>query len=161
MVTEKKKEVLINKFAIEDSYIFKYAINLPYFLKNAYGINNMYKKLVYKKLERIQKLDTVHSDLFFSTTTKFFRLYIPVNKDMRYRYYAHLYYLFYIKLYRSYRQILGLPSHGQRTRSNANTSFRNNTELKRLVVIKAWQSYPFLTKTYAMTAALAELSNKL
>ena len=38
---------------------------------------------------------------------------------------------------------------------------RCNYELRRIFAIKSWQAYPFLTKTYALTAALAELSNKL
>ena len=110
-----KKDNLIIKFAHEDGYVIKYANKLPYFLKSNYGLSSLYKKLIFTKIERLRIIGTVDPAHFAAVDLKFFRFYIPNNKDLRYRYYAHLYFLFFIKVRRAYRHLLGLPTKGQRT----------------------------------------------
>lgn len=158
---KKKKDVLIPKFVLEDGYIMKSTADLNLFVKKTYGLNLYFKNYFYKRFEVLKTFNLVNNDVFEKILLKFFRFMIPQNKDFRYRYYAHLFFLYHLRKYKSYRHILCLPARGQRTWSNANTPLRRNVELRRIFAVKAWQSYPFLTRTYSLTAALAELSNKL
>ena len=161
VMEKKKKEVLAIKYIVHDATVIKSLNNLDLFLKKNYGIKNYFKFFVLKRFESKKQLNHVDAELYSFIILKYFRRLLPQNKDIRYRYYAHLYLLYHIRLYKAYRQLMGLPSRGQRTWSNANGPKLRNFELRRIFSIKAWQAYPFLTKTYAVTAALAELSNKL
>lgn len=115
MVTEKKKNVIVPKFIMEDGYIVKGGPKLNVFLKNVYGFNRLFFNFIMRRFEFKKNLTCVHMELFDKMYIKYFRYHLPQNKDFRYRYYAHLYLMFNLKLYKAYRQIMGLPSRGQRT----------------------------------------------
>lgn len=116
MVTEKKiRNFLIPKFLPSDAYISKNCLNLDFFLKKIYGLNNLYKNILKKQMESTFLITPVSTELYIKLIIRYFRFYIPKNKDFRYRYYAHLYFIFFIRLYKSYRHLLNLPVRGQRT----------------------------------------------
>lgn len=138
MVTEKKKkDFLVPKFAMDDGYVSRNTSNLKGFIKTVYGLNLQFYSIIFKKFERLKGLGGIEKDLMDKVPLKYFRMFIIHNKDFRYRYYAHLYFIMSLKIYRFYRHIRGLPSRGQRTWSNANTPFRQNTEIKKLFAIQA------------------------
>lgn len=112
---KKKKEVLVAKYVVHDGAVVKSQTDLNSFLKKNYGFNNCFKLFVLKRFEAKKILLQVDSELYSFAILRYFRKLLPQNKDLRYRYYAHLYFLYHVKLYRAYRQIMGLPSHGQRT----------------------------------------------
>jgi len=43
--------------------------------------------------------------------------------------------LYLVKSYRGLRQAVGKPSRGQRTRSNANTSYKNSNNIKDFIAV--------------------------
>jgi ribosomal protein S13 len=116
MLIKKKKELLIPKFIVEDGYILYYSAPVfNSFIKKTYGFNFFFKNFIYKRFEILKNFNVVNLDMYGKNTLRFFRYYLPRNKDFRYRYYLHLYFLYHIKLYRGYRHIMGLPTRGQRT----------------------------------------------
>lgn len=123
-----------------------------------YGFGRYKSNFFFKRVECFFKKTIIvkHDQLLM---VRLLRSFLPRNKDIKFRYDAHLYYLFFIKTYRALRHLLGLPVRGQRTWSNANNQKIVNISLKKLFANRAWKTYPFLTKTYANTAALAEYSN--
>ena len=112
---KKKKEILTIKYIVHDGAVVKSQNNLDFFFKKNYGFNRFFKTFILKRFESKKMLSQVDSELYSFVILKYFRRLLPQNKDMRYRYYAHLYFLYHVKLYKSYRQLMGLPSHGQRT----------------------------------------------
>jgi ribosomal protein S13 len=116
MIIKKKKEVLIPKFIYEDNYISYYTAPIfNTFLKKIYGFGFFFKKFMYKRFEIFKNFNFVNLKIYEKAALRYFRFYLPKNKDYRYRYYAHLFFLYYIQLYKGFRQIIGLPSRGQRT----------------------------------------------
>ncbi len=100
---------------MHDGAVMKSQNDFNMFLKKNYGFNNNFKFFVFKRFECKKSLLHIDAELFSFAILRYFRRLLPQNKDLRYRYYAHLYFLYHIKLYKAYRQLMGLPSHGQRT----------------------------------------------
>lgn len=55
---------------------------------------------------------------------------IPNNKNLKKKRLVNIYFLDFISSYRGYRHSFGLPVHGQRTWTNANTTFNSNSLLR-------------------------------
>ena len=55
---------------------------------------------------------------------------IPNNKNLKKKRLVNIYFLDFISSYRGYRHSFGLPVHGQRTWTNANTTFKSNSLLR-------------------------------
>jgi ribosomal protein S13 len=55
---------------------------------------------------------------------------IPNNKNLKKKRLVNIYFLDFISSYRGYRHSFGLPVHGQRTWTNANTAFNSNSLLR-------------------------------
>jgi ribosomal protein S13 len=116
MLIKKKIEALTPKYIIDDNFIiYSSAPVFNTFIKKTYGFNLFFKKFIYKRFEILKNFNVVNLDFYGKNTLRYFRYFLPKNKDYRYRYYAHLYFLFHNKLYRGYRHIMGLPTRGQRT----------------------------------------------
>lgn len=128
--------------------------------KSVYGFGLFHRSFFYKRFEKLKSVP-VEGFLIKSAARKVFRSFIPYNRSLKLRSQIHLYRYYNIKTARALRGLLFLPMRGQRTRSNANTVKKANNFLRNVFILKAWQKYPFLTKTYATTAALAEYNNRI
>lgn len=154
-----KSKQLPQQKNITYDYIFSTKCkSIPQTCDIIYGFGRYKSNCFFKRIECFFKKTIIFKHEQF-TIIRLLRSFLPRGKDVKFRYNAHLYYLYFIKTYRALRHLLGLPVRGQRTWSNANNQKLVNVDLKKLFASRAWKTYPFLTKTYSNTAALAEYSN--
>ena len=157
---EPKELTLSSKRSLDRQLLARYRF-LKNFYKNIYGFGFHRLSIFRSRFEKKKIQSVIDKPVHKLIILKLIRSFLPYNKDIRRRRQAFLCRQFILKTYRSFRHLAGLPVRGQRTWSNANTVKRSNVELRQIFAARAWKKYPFLTKTYANTAALAEFSNFL
>ncbi len=109
-----------------------YNFKLTDFLeKTLFGFKLNYINLLEKRLEvlSIFNLDHYKNSKWFILLNILDNL-IPENKNLKKKLLINIYFLDYINCYRGYRHTFGLPVNGQRTWTNANSTFKSNTMLR-------------------------------
>lgn len=87
--------------------------------------------------------------------------FIPNNKSIKERYLLNIFFLDLIVSYRGWRHSRGLPVRGQRTWTNAWTTYRANLTLREHKIVIAKKLYGSLPLDSLSTAYLAEQTNLL
>ena len=92
---------------------------------------------------------------------KSLNIIIPNNKSIKNRYLLNIFFLDLIVSYRGWRHSRGLPVRGQRTWTNAWTTYKSNLTLREHKIIIARKLYGSLPLDSLSTAYLAEQTNLL
>ena len=127
-----------------------------------YGFGNTYKK---KFCQRLEIFDTYNFNILnadkWVILLKFLNYFIPKNKSFKDKLILNVFFLDLIISYRGWRHSKGLPVRGQRTWTNAWTSYRNNLILREYKVIIAKKLYGNISLENLNVTYLAEQINLL
>ena len=109
-----------------------YNFKLTDFLeKTLYGFNKNYINFFEKRLEILCNFNIeFYKNSKWLILLNLFDNFIPENKNLKKRLLINIYFLDSIGSYRGYRHTFGLPVNGQRSWTNANSTFKSNTLLR-------------------------------
>lgn len=112
--SKKKNETLdLKLFLTNKLFLSKYKTSTDA-IKYIYGLGSFYIVYLKKRFEKVNKI-YFSSKYNIILAIRILRTFLPLNKDLKFRLYAHLYFFFLIKNYRALRHLQGLPVRGQRT----------------------------------------------
>ena len=132
------------------------------FKDQLYGLDSTSVKVFEKRIESFKNFSfsQLHSYkwiILLNTLNKI----IPFKKSIRDRYLLNIFYLDLIVSYRGWRHSRGLPVRGQRTWTNAWTSYRSNLVLREYKIVIAKRLYGSLPLDNLSVTYLAEQTNLL
>lgn len=106
-------------------------LSLTLFFKHPlnFGIRNMYGLNFFKRFEKVNDFNILNMKNKH-LINYFFNNIIPEAGSFKNRYFIHIYSQSFMNCYKSWRQLKGLPSNGQRSWSNGWTPTRNNNLLR-------------------------------
>lgn len=133
--------------------------NLMLILLACKGFKRSLLRTVKTRLEFINYDTLYQKDIHFAVLKPLVKNLIPSNAIYESRYILNIYLLDLLTKYKGWRHSRGLPVHGQRTWSNAWTSYKLNNLLKQLRVKKGKKMYGNLPVSEIYTAQLAEQVN--
>lgn len=134
--------------------------SLYYNITSSYGLNKNASKYVESRLElnihkSIKKLDKQEWELFLETIY----LIVPYKCNVVKRLTFNIYMLDVISSYRGWRHYRGLPVRGQRTWSNAWSSYKSNWIMRNFKLLAAKSSYSGVPIKDVKVASIAEHVN--
>lgn len=133
-----------------------------FFLKTSAGVNancfNYFKKRFETFNKPLRSGYEFKSDLIL---LKFLKIYFPDGLYFLNKVNSHIFFLDLITCYRGWRHLKGLPCRGQRTWSNAWTSYRSNTWLRQFKFQLGKDFYDKLGGPEHKVALLSEYTNYL
>ena len=144
--------VFYSSFSISD-FFFKYS---------TFGFSQKLQQLLFLRLEN--RVDIKFKDMDTSKTIVIYKILnstVPDNKDLRRRSTFNIFMLDLINSYRGLRHAFGLPARGQRTWSNAWSSYRSNLTLRQFKIRLSKRLYTSITINELNIAYLAETINNL
>ena len=99
--------------------------------KNIDGFKNNYINFFEQRLEISKKFNiNLYKNSKWFILLNLLDVLIPENKSLKKRLLINTYFLNFIESYRGYRHSFGLPVRGQRTWTNANSTFQSNLMLR-------------------------------
>lgn len=104
-------------------------------LNKFFGTKNYYLKTFKKRFEYLNfffELDAKKEDSFIYDFFLFLNFSVPLRLNINLKYKIHILYLNIIFCYKGWRHLKGLPVRGQRTWTNAWSTFRSNIVLRDL-----------------------------
>lgn len=127
-----------------------------------FGLNSNFIKLFSERAEilDITKFESTYSYKWL-VFLKLLNNLVPLNKSINDRYLLNIFFLDLIVSYRGWRHSRGLPVRGQRTWTNAWTTYRSNLTLREHKIVIAKKLYGSLPLDNLSTAYLAEQTNLL
>lgn len=127
-----------------------------------FGMNNFF---IIKIKERLEILDTFNFTVLnadkWVVLLKILNQFIPQNKSVKDRLLLNIFFLDLIISYRGWRHSKGLPVRGQRTWTNAWTTYKNNLILREYKIIVAKRLYGNIPLDNLNVTYLAEQINLL
>lgn len=144
--------VFYSSFSISD-FFFKYS---------TFGFSQKLQQLLFLRSE--SRVDKKFKDMSTSKTITVYKILnsiVPDNKDLKRRGVFNIFMLDLINSYRGLRHAFGLPARGQRTWSNAWSSYRSNLTLRQFKIRLSKRLYTSITINELNIAYLAETINNL
>jgi hypothetical protein len=130
--------------------------------KNSFGFNWYFFKILEKRLEFFIKFNIINYPLsHWLAFIKHIMLFIPINKTFKKRRLVNIYFLDLISSYRGWRHSRGLPVRGQRTWTNAWSSYKSNLILREYRIEVSKRVYGSIQISHLSIAYLAEQINLL
>ena len=118
----------VNNIELTDNFFF-----LEYYKKKCFGFKNFNYKIFLKRFEFFTE-KPVSIFLFYPkfklVLYKFLKKFFAVNRILKNNSIISIFFLNFINTYKGWRHLKGLPARGQRTWSNAWTSYRTNLVLR-------------------------------
>lgn len=132
------------------------------FKNKMYGLNNAFLNKFKERLESLDmfNLNKLNPDKWV-ILLNLLNSIIPKNSSIKDRYLLNIFFLDLIVSYRGWRHSRGLPVRGQRTWTNAWTTYRNNLTLREYKIIIAKKLYGNLPTESLNVTYLAEQINLL
>lgn len=153
----------MNKSNILNNEKLLYTYNFKnFFLNKMYGLKHTALNIFEKRLELFT--DNIISDFSSSQYTALLNIFyqiIPNKKSLKDRRLLNIFFLDVINSYRGWRHSRGLPVRGQRTWTNAWTSYRSNLVLREYKIVLAKKIYGNISTNELNVAYLAEQINML
>jgi len=130
--------------------------------KQLYGLNCYSGKILEERIETFKEYNfsTIYSYKWVVLLKTLISI-VPLNKSIKDRFLLNIFYLDLIMSYRGWRHSRGLPVRGQRTWTNAWTTYRSNLVLREYKIIIAKRLYGSLPLDDLSVAHLAEQTNLL
>jgi len=139
-----------------------YSIQEFFFKYSCYGFSKKLYLILVSRLE--SRLDKKSKDLKTSKIVSVYKLLlsiVPENKDLKKKNIFNIFMLDLVNSYRGLRHAFGLPVRGQRTWTNAWSSYRSNTTLRQFKIKLSKRLYTSITINELNIAYLAEQINNL
>lgn len=139
-----------------------YSVYDFFFKENVFGFSKKLLSVFYKRFEtRIDnKLKNLKTSEMICLNKIFFKI-IPENKEFKKKVIMNIYFIDLINTYRGVRHSFGLPSRGQRTWTNAWSSYRSNLLLRQFKLKTLRRMYATATIKEINTSYYAEAMNNL
>jgi len=131
-------------------------------LINNYGFKTKILNLLESRLEFCLFLRLLsYSSSRWVILLKYFIMLIPLNKSIKRRCLVNIYFLDLISTYKGWRHSKGLPVRGQRTWTNAWSTYKSNTTLREYRLDISKKIYGLFSQNHLTVAYLAEQVNSL
>ena len=136
------------------------SLNILFF--KFFGLNCFFKKIMSSRCEVV-----CTTQLSYYLLSQWFTVLnvlantIPSSSSLKKKWYVNICFFDVILMYKGWRHFKGLPVRGQRTWSNANTSYRSNLILRQLKLNNAKKIYGNISLNLLNTCNLAEQINSL
>ena len=153
----------MNKSDILNNEKLLYTYNFKNFLlSKMYGLKLTTLSIFEKRLELFSNsIVADFSSAQYSILLNMFYKIIPSKKNIKDRKLLNIFFLDIINSYRGWRHSRGLPVRGQRTWTNAWTSYRSNLILREYKIVLAKRIYGNISSNELNVAYLAEQINML
>jgi len=139
-----------------------YSLKEFFFKCSCYGFSKKLFTLVVSRLEsRIEKKTKELKTSQLITIHKLLLNIVPENKELKKRMVLNIFILDLISSYRGIRHSFGLPVRGQRTWTNAWSSYRSNLTLRQFKIKVSKRLHTSITLSELNIAYLAEQINSL
>ncbi len=147
-----------------NGYLFysSYSISDFFFKHSCFGFSKKLYTIIFSRLET--RLELKSKDLKTSKLISVYKLLlsvVPENKSLKKKMVFNIFMLDLISSYRGLRHSFGLPVRGQRTWTNAWSSYRSNLILRQFKIKLSKRLYTSITISELNIAYLAEQINSL
>lgn len=154
----------MQEFFILNGFVFTKKTDFFSTMREIYGWGSIKYKFIY---DRFEKQFHKNSNIIFDDDVEWKRfksliaLFAPLDKELKNRYNTSIFFLDYLNTYRGLRHSKGLPVRGQRTWTNAKSTYRANLSLRNYKIDLARRLYGNLPTSTLSTLYLAEQVNFL
>ena len=131
-----------------------------FFLRQQYGFSVTFIRLLEKRLEVLS-----FKTFFFFSRLQWLGLYclirsvLPMNSSIKSRELLSIYFFDLLSMYKGWRHLKGLPVRGQRTWTNAWSTYKSNLQLRNYKLLLAKRIYGNMPANELTVAYLAEQIN--
>nr|YP_740808.1 ribosomal protein S13 [Tetrahymena pigmentosa]ABI51717.1 ribosomal protein S13 [Tetrahymena pigmentosa] len=143
-----------------NGYIFSKDTNFYSTKNKIYGWNNFTYKIIYDRFEKFYSNNLIsYKDSEWKKFKSIILKFFPKSRSIKNRVDCNIFFLDFLNTYRGLRHSKGLPVRGQRTWTNAWSTYRSNLNLRKFKIEIAKRIYGNMPVTTLTTIYMAEQIN--